>query len=196
MSAKLIIIIISIIAVIFLMFFVSFSLFEKKDPFRLTSGKQIFKYIGDSIELEESTEEFSQFGENQEINKKLGIHRKYIILNERDSVAYYYDVFYLKKYNKYFTVYSFYPADSTAFERIHRVKNVVLSVNKNQLNNPSYGAINNPIPVLKYVGKEASIRDNNSDFDKPNMNYLYQQSVEYYSHTLSDQEFNALFGDK
>jgi len=163
-----------IVLLLFLLSLFSQDLF-RKNLNRKISGEQINRYIRESTEIEDSLSIDLP-------NQKLGKQKKTIMLkySETDTeLYYYYDyVYYSKKYNKYFSLISFEGED--VFNRITEVKNIVLTVNKNIFNNSSYGTIDNPVPILRFMGKNESIRYDNQDFDKAYMNKRYVGNVTKY----------------
>jgi hypothetical protein len=71
---------------------------------------------------------------------------------------------------------------------------VILTVNKDDMQNPEYGTEENPVPVLKAVGLTKSIRSNNKDFDTTYMNEFYNNNVKrYLKYKMSKEEFNKRF---
>lgn len=73
-------------------------------------------------------------------------------------------------------------------------KEVCLTINKDDMQNPQYGTKENPIPVLKMIGVNESIRSNNKDFDTIYMNEFYKNNViRYLKYKMSKEEFNQRF---
>lgn len=110
--------------------------------------------------------------------------------NAFSSPTGYYIPFYSVKYNKYFSIMYFNYVTIYGFFN----KQVHLTVNKDDMQNPKYGTKENPIPVLKMVGVNESIRDNNRDFDTLYMNEFYKNNViRYLKYKMSKKEFNQRF---
>ena len=62
------------------------------------------------------------------------------------------------------------------------------------MQNPQYGTKENPVPVLKMVGVNESIRLDNKDFDTTYMNEFYKNNViRYLKYKMSKEEFNKRF---
>ncbi len=74
---------------------------------------------------------------------------------------------------------------------------VILTVNKDDMNNPEYGTKENPVPVLKDVGVDESIRDYNKDYDKAYMDSFYRNNViRYLKYKMPRKEFERRFKSK
>ncbi len=101
--------------------------------------------------------------------------------------------FYSPKYKKYFCIMYFnYYITYDFFE-----KEVMLTVNKDDMTNPEYGTRDNPVPVLKMVGVHESIRDNNKDYDKAYMDSFYRKNViMYLKYKMPKEEFERRFKNK
>ena len=101
--------------------------------------------------------------------------------------------FYSMEYKKYFIVMYFDCAKVYGYDK----KEVYLTVNKDDMNNPEYGTRENPIPVLKMVGVNESIRDNDKDYDKAYMDSFYRQNVIcYLKYKMPKGEFKRRFKNK
>ena len=86
-------------------------------------------------------------------------------------------------YFNYFIAYGFYGG-----------KEVILTVNKDDMQNTEYGTKENPVPVLKMIGVNNSIRDGNKDFDKEYMDEFYYNNVtRYLKYKMSKKEFESRF---
>ena len=82
----------------------------------------------------------------------------------------------------YFTTWGFYN------------KEVFMTVNKDDINNPAYGTKDNPVPVLKMVGVYESIRDNDRDYDQAYMDSFYHNNViRYLKYKMPKEEFERRF---
>ncbi len=74
---------------------------------------------------------------------------------------------------------------------------VILTVNRDDMNNPSYGTKENPVPVLKDIGVDESLRDNDKDYDKAYMDSFYRKNViRYLKYKMPKEEFKRRFLDK
>ena len=99
--------------------------------------------------------------------------------------------FYSVEYKKYFSIMCFLGAN-----RMHWPygMKVILTVNKDDMNNPAYGTKENPVPVLKDVGVDESIRDYDKDFDKAYMDSFYRENViRYLKYKMPKSEFKRRF---
>ena len=72
---------------------------------------------------------------------------------------------------------------------------VILTVNRDDMNNPEYGTKENPVPVLKDVGVDESIRDYDKDYDKAYMDSFYRgrMSYVYLKYKMPKSEFKRRF---
>ena len=76
-------------------------------------------------------------------------------------------------------------------------RKVILTVNRDDMNNPEYGTKENPVPVLKDVGVDESIRDNDQDYNKKYMDSFYRENViRYLKYKMSKSEFKRRFKNK
>ena len=74
---------------------------------------------------------------------------------------------------------------------------VILTVNKDDMNNPEYGTKENPVPVLKDIGVDESIRDYEKDYDKAYMDSFYRENViRYLKYKMPKSEFKRRFKNK
>jgi hypothetical protein len=105
------------------------------------------------------------------------------------------NIFYCKEYGKYFSAIflserKFLWIDLNSYD-----KNVFLTINKKDFNNPKYGSLKNPVPVLKITGVDSSIRDDNKDFDNLYMDSTYRKNVKIYiEYLMPKKEFKERFG--
>ena len=73
-------------------------------------------------------------------------------------------------------------------------RKVILTVNRDDMNNPEYGTKENPVPVLKDVGVDESIRDNDQDYNKKYMDSFYRENViRYLKYKMPKSEFKRRF---
>ena len=62
------------------------------------------------------------------------------------------------------------------------------------MNNPAYGTKENPVPVLKDIGVDESIRDYEKDYDKAYMDSFYRENViRYLKYKMPKSEFKRRF---
>ena len=105
-----------------------------------------------------------------------------------------YNPFYSIEYKKYFSI--------MYFTRIYDMRwpngmKVILTVNREDMNNPEYGTKENPVPVLKDMGVDESIRDNDKDYDKAYMDSFYRENViRYLKYKMPKGEFKRRFKNK
>lgn len=98
--------------------------------------------------------------------------------------------FYSPEYKKYFSIMYF------DFPKVYGYDNkeVYLTVNEDDMSNPEYGTKDNPIPVLKMVGVNESIREDNKDYDKEYMDSFYRENViRYLKYKMPKSEFKRRF---
>jgi hypothetical protein len=68
---------------------------------------------------------------------------------------------------------------------------VIMTVNKDDMQNPEYGTEENPVPVLKATGVKESMRPDNEDYDTAYMEKFYYENVtRYLRYYMSRDEFN------
>lgn len=113
--------------------------------------------------------------------------RKYFINPQAD-----YKTFYCREYKKYLNIISFFSVNGA-----YGSKEVYLTINRDDMNNPEYGTKDNPVPVLRAVGVHESIRDNNKDYDKAYMDSFYRKNViMYLKYKMPKDEFERRFKNK
>ncbi len=101
--------------------------------------------------------------------------------------------FYNIEFKKYFIVMYFDFATVYGYDN----KDVYLTVNQDDMNNSQYGTKENPIPVLKMVGVNESIRDEEKDYDKAYMDSFYRNNViRYLKYKMPRKEFERRFKGK
>lgn len=99
--------------------------------------------------------------------------------------------FYSGKYKKYFSIMCFLGLQDMWWP--YGMK-VILTVNRDDMNNPEYGTKENPVPVLKDVGVAESIRDYEKDYDKAYMDSFYRENViRYLKYKMPKSEFKKRF---
>ena len=99
--------------------------------------------------------------------------------------------FYSVEYKKYFSIMCFLSSRDMWWP--YGMK-VILTVNRDDMNNPEYGTKENPVPVLKDIGVDESIRDNDQDYDKAYMDSFYRENViRYLKYKMPKSEFKRRF---
>ena len=99
--------------------------------------------------------------------------------------------FYSVKFKKYFSIMCFLGLQDMWWP--YGMK-VILTVNRDDMNNPAYGTKENPVPVLKDVGVAESIRDYKKDYDKAYMDSFYRENViRYLKYKMPKSEFKKRF---
>jgi hypothetical protein len=99
--------------------------------------------------------------------------------------------FYSVEYKKYFNIMCFLGSKDLWWP--YGMK-VFLTVNKDDMNNPEYGTKENPVPVLKDIGVDESIRDYEKDYDKAYMDSFYRENViRYLKYKMPKSEFKRRF---
>ena len=102
--------------------------------------------------------------------------------------------FYSVEYKKFLSIMYF--VDISQMYCLYGRK-VILTVNRDDMNNPEYGTKENPVPVLKDVGVDESIRDNDQDYNKEYMDSFYRENViRYLKYKMSKSEFKRRFKNK
>ena len=102
--------------------------------------------------------------------------------------------FYSVEYKRYFSIMYF--VDISQMYCLYGRK-VTLTVNRDDMNNPAYGTKENPVPALKDIGVDESIRDNDQDYDKAYMDSFYRENViRYLKYKMPKSEFKRRFKNK
>ena len=105
-----------------------------------------------------------------------------------------YNPFYSVEYKKYLSIMYFVDISQMYWPYGRKV---ILTVNRDDMNNPAYGTKENPVPVLKYVGVDESIRDNDQDYNKKYMDSFYRENViRYLKYKMPKSEFKRRFKNK
>ena len=105
-----------------------------------------------------------------------------------------YNPFYSVEYKKFLSIMYF-----VNISQMHWPygRKVILTVNRDDMNNPAYGTKENPVPVLKDVGVDESIRDYDKDYDKAYMDSFYRENViRYLKYKMPKSEFKRRFKNK
>jgi len=102
--------------------------------------------------------------------------------------------FYSMEYKKFF-ILMFFGYNVELYD--WRGKEVILTVNKDDMQNQNYGTKGNPIPVLKQIGVNESLRPDNKDYDTTYMDEFYKNNViGYLRYCMNKDEFNVRFKNK
>ena len=100
-----------------------------------------------------------------------------------------YTSFYCKEYKKYMNIIAFKDVNGSYVE-----KELYLTVNRDDMNNPAYGTKENPVPVLKAVGVSEPIWFSGKDTDSVFMDKFYRNNViNYLKYKMPKEEFNRRF---
>ena len=104
----------------------------------------------------------------------------------------YYTTFYSLDYKKYLNIITFYRVNGSYVE-----KELYLTVNRDDMNNPEYGTKDNPVPVLKAVGVSEPIWFSGKDSDSVFMDNFYRNNViNYLKYKMPKEEFERRFKNK
>ena len=104
----------------------------------------------------------------------------------------YYTTFYSLDYKKFFNIITFYRVNGSYVE-----KELYLTVNRDDMNNPEYGTKDNPVPVLKAVGVSEPIWFSGKDTDSVFMDKFYRNNVIHYlKYKMPKEEFERRFKSK
>lgn len=124
----------------------------------------------------------------------LEVFRVKIDGNDFSNPEAWYNPFYSVEYKKYFSIMYFTNINHMCWPSGMKV---ILTVNRDDMNNPEYGTKDNPVPVLKDVGVEESIRDGDKDYDKEYMDSFYRKNIiRYLKYKMSKKEFERRFKNK
>jgi hypothetical protein len=157
----------------------------------------INQYIGNSIEIQADSAGNVSYWDRENSNGKLGLQSiriRYFLAKGGEGAQYYHCfIFNSNKYHKYFKLIAL--SGVGAFIRPSYYVSIIITVNKDDFNNPAYGTIDNPIPVLKFIGKDQSLRPDNKDYDKTLMTIKHRKNVEIYlKYVMPKKEFKERFG--
>ncbi len=105
-----------------------------------------------------------------------------------------YNPFYSVEYKKFLSIMYFVDISQMYWPYGRKV---ILTVNRDDMNNPEYGTKENPVPVLKDIGVDESIRDYEKDYDKAYMDSFYRENViRYLKYKMPKSEFKRRFKNK
>ncbi|QDP84755.1 hypothetical protein FNJ88_04015 [Chryseobacterium sp. SNU WT5] len=169
--------------------------------------KYINQYIKNTTELKvkidlnsnSSKEDFKSIAEGKGFTFGHEIYTAY--LSKRGGKIYIDKIgFYAKEYNKFFVIRITNMGDNYHLSNVINNKNVVLTVNKDDMKNPKMGTKANPIPVFKVVGENPLLIDFTSNTGKTTYENLDITEAEYensvYVHlkyVMSKKEFKERF---
>ena len=103
-----------------------------------------------------------------------------------------YCIFFCSEYKKCMNIISFQNVDGNYWG-----KEVVLTVNRDDMNNPEYGTKDNPVPVLKAVGVSEPIWFSGKDSDSVFIEKFYRNNViNYLKYKMPKEEFERRFRSK
>ena len=103
-----------------------------------------------------------------------------------------YTFFYCHEYKKYMNIITFKDVNGN-----YGNKELYLTVNRDDMNNPSYGTKDNPVPVLKAVGVSEPIWFSGKDTDSVFMDKFYRNNViNYLKYKMPKEEFERRFKNK
>ena len=158
-------------------------------------AEQYYKeYMNKSYDIEVMMpEEKSQcYLKNQDEDvKTVETFRTRMVNNYFANPSGWYIPFFSVEYKKYLSIMYF--VDTSQMYWPYGRK-VILTVNRDDMNNPEYGTKENPVPVLKDIGVDESIRDNDQDYDKAYMDSFYRENViRYLKYKMPKSEFKKRF---
>ena len=161
-------------------------------------AEQYYKeYMNNSYDIEVTMPEDNSkyYLENQDEDvKTVETFTKKIDGNYFANPRGWYIPFYSVEYKKFLSIMYF--VDISQMYCLYGRK-VILTVNRDDMNNPEYGTKENPVPVLKDVGVDESIRDYDKDYDKAYMDSFYRENViRYLKYKMPKSEFKRRFKNK
>ena len=152
------------------------------------------EYMNNSYDIEVAMpEEKSKcYLKNQDEDvKTVETFRTRMVNNYFANPSGWYIPFFSVEYKKYLSIMYF--VDTSQMYWPYGRK-VILTVNRDDMNNPEYGTKENPVPVLKDIGVDESIRDNDQDYDKAYMDSFYRENViRYLKYKMPKSEFKKRF---
>ena len=103
-----------------------------------------------------------------------------------------YTFFYCHEYKKYMNIITFKDVNGN-----YGNKELYLTVNRDDMNNPEYGTKDNPVPVLKAVGVSEPIWFSGKDTDSVFIDNFYRNNViNYLKYKMPKEEFKRRFKSK
>jgi len=165
-------------------------------PNKITDN-QINQYITNSINLQDNVGHSPTFKEIDDSKDRIGYQIEtitFFLSRHGEGDRWYYTYIYLsKKYKKYFRL-TVIVEGGGIINRVTYENDIILTVNREDLNSPKYGTIDNPVPVLKFIGVNKSIRNNNLDYNKAYMDKMFHDNVEMYlKYIMPKKEFKERF---
>ncbi len=117
------------------------------------------------------------------VDEKMGSQLKsytlYIDKNSTGVRRYDCYVFYFDLYKKYFSLMNL-CENKWRLSDGDDGRNLIITVNRQDLMNPQYGTKDNPVPVLKFRGESNSLRYEGKDFDSVYMDKVHRENVKIY----------------
>ncbi len=168
-----------------------------KDKYNNDALKYYLKYIADSMKVKVVMPDFdSKFFLHNVDRERFPLGETFV--TTYDDKQYFnnpsadYMYFYCVEYKKYMNIISFKNVDGS-----YGNKELYLTVNRDDMNNPQYGTMDNPVPVLKAVGVSEPIWFNGKDTDSVFMDKFYRNNViQYLKYKMSKEEFEKRFKSK
>ena len=155
------------------------------------------KYIDSSynIKIVMPTYDSKEFLNNVD-NEKFPLSERFKVTYDSNKYFSYpkavYCIFYCLRYRKCMNIISFQNVDGNYWG-----KEVVLTVNRDDMNNPAYGTKDKPVPVLKAVGVSEPIWFSGKDTDSVFMDNFYRNNViNYLKYKMPKEEFERRFKTK
>ena len=145
-----------------------------------------------NIEISMPEEKSKCYLKNQDEDvKTVETFRTRMVNNYFANPSGWYIPFFSVEYKKYLSIMYF--VDTSQMYWPYGRK-VILTVNRDDMNNPEYGTKENPVPVLKDIGVDESIRDYEKDYDKAYMDSFYRENViRYLKYKMPKSEFKRRF---
>nr|WP_314664047.1 hypothetical protein [uncultured Prevotella sp.] len=168
-----------------------------KDKYNNDASHIYQKYIDSSynIKIVMPTYDSKEFLNNVD-NEKFPLSERFKVTYDSNKYFSYpkavYCIFYCLRYRKCMNIISFQNVDGNYWG-----KEVVLTVNRDDMNNPAYGTKDNPVPVLKAVGVSEPIWFSGKDTDSVFMDNFYRNNViNYLKYKMPKEEFERRFKNK
>ncbi len=165
---------------------------------RKVTENQIDNYIENSIETKDNVGKYPPYVPGNLGKEKLGLNSKSVtrVLDRHSQYLVYHGYsYYSKKHKKFFNLIVI-NWGGGIYNGLDEEEDIFIYVNKEDLNNPEYGTIDNPVPILHFIGVNKSIRPDNKDFNKIYMSNIYRENVKLYlTYFMSKKEFKARYGE-
>ena len=165
-----------------------------KNKYNNDASQAYQKYIDSSynIKIVMPTYDSKEFLNNVD-NEKFPLSERFKVTYDSNKYFSYpkavYCIFYCLRYRKCMNIISFQNVGGNYWG-----KEVVLTVNHDDMNNPAYGTKDNPVPVLKAVGVSEPIWFSGKDTDSVFMDKFYRNNViNYLKYKMPKEEFERRF---